>query len=210
MKTRHKPVCDPCVDEKRPDTGTVSGPLLHLHKLAWQPARFAHPLWLTRAGLNVQNYCYGKYPPLDKALNRYLIHLRHFPRHPLPAVLTDQQKAQLAFEPHLEKLCMSLGLISLKAVEYLRIARYREALHPTFNEKDIRQLLGIGCPSGVAINLTPERLSKMAIQLGYGIFHSIESSSVIWRAFSIFLPPLPRAIYFHQARLWLARLERLL
>ncbi|ACQ66906.1 type III secretion system domain-containing protein [Candidatus Williamhamiltonella defendens] len=209
MKDQNEPVY-PNFDQKCGGIKTISSQLLHLHQLAWQPARFAHPLWLTKAGLKAQSYCYGNSPALDAALNRYLIHVRNFPLEPLPAVLTDQQKSDLLLESRLKKLCMALGLISLKCVEYLRIAHYRQAFHPTLNETDMRQLLGIGCPSQSAISLTPDLLPKIARQLGYGIFHSIESGNLIWRAFSILLPPLPRAIHFPQARLWLGRLERLL
>ncbi|WP_268904027.1 type III secretion system domain-containing protein [Candidatus Williamhamiltonella defendens] len=57
--------------------------------MAWQPARFANPVCLSKAGLKSQIYCYRNAPALDASLNRYLIHLRNLPLEPLPAVLTN-------------------------------------------------------------------------------------------------------------------------
>ncbi|WP_261370179.1 type III secretion system domain-containing protein [Yersinia bercovieri] len=68
----------------------------HLHQLAWQPAKFAHPLWLEKAGVKAEHYHYGRSHALDNALNRVLIRQRKFPEHPLPATLSQQQQYQMA------------------------------------------------------------------------------------------------------------------
>ncbi len=196
---------------------TISGqqmplnqPVIRLHQLAWQPVRFAHPLWLVRMGLQSKKYRYGDCHARDRAVNRCLIRLRGFPRQPLPAVLTDKQIAQMALEPRLDALCMALGLVSLRCTDYLRIRSYREALHPLLTDEHLCQLLGMGCPGGRAAIFSPQQLPAVALQLGRGILHATTSAAITWQALSILLPPLPRALWLPSADLWLARLERLL
>ncbi|EGY29852.1 hypothetical protein Rin_00001750 [Candidatus Regiella insecticola 5.15] len=184
--------------------------IVRLHQLAWQPARFAHPAWLMKMGLRSEKYHYGDCQTLDNILNRQLIDWRGFPKQPLPAVLTNKQKAQMALEPRLDAVCMALGLVSLRCSDYLRIRHYRQALYPILNDEDVCQLLGIGCPGERAAILSPEILPSIALQLGRGILHATSSAAITWQALSILLPPLPRAIWLPSADLWLARLERLL
>ncbi|MDN0125102.1 type III secretion system domain-containing protein [Yersinia aleksiciae] len=187
----------------------------HLHQLAWQPAQFAHPLWLAAVGVRAEHYRYGRSNALDSALNRALIRQRNFPRHSLPAVLSQQQQQQVAGYQRLPALCLALGLVHLQCTDYLRLRRYREVLAPLLDEGNIHQLIGLGYCGHLPARLSPQHLLNVALRFGHSLAHQIRHDDVVWRAISITLPPQPRALSLSSALSlsadhWLTRLERLL
>ncbi|WP_145595181.1 type III secretion system domain-containing protein [Yersinia aleksiciae] len=187
----------------------------HLHQLAWQPARFAHPLWLTAIGVKAEYYHYGRSDALDSALNRALIRQRKFPLYSLPAVLSQQQQQQMAGYQRLPALCLALGLVHLQCADYLRLRRYREVLAPLLNEGNIHQLIGLGYCGHLPARLSPQHLLNVALRFGHSLAHQIRHDDVVWRAISITFPPQPRALSLSSALSlsadhWLTRLERLL
>ncbi|CNI98987.1 type III secretion system domain-containing protein [Yersinia bercovieri] len=187
----------------------------HLHQLAWQPAKFAHPLWLEKAGVKAEHYHYGRSHALDNALNRVLIRQRKFPEHPLPATLNQQQQYQMAGHQQLSSRCLALGLVHLQCDEYLRLRHYREGLLPLLNERNIQQLMGLGYHGHLPARLSRQQLPSVALRFGHRLAHQVRHDEVVWRAISIQLPPQPRALSLPAALLlsaehWLARLERLL
>ncbi|MFL4558479.1 type III secretion system domain-containing protein [Yersinia kristensenii] len=187
----------------------------YLHQLAWRPAQFAHPLWLAVAGVNPESYRYGRSQLLDTALNRVLNRLRNFPQQALPAVLSQQQQCQIVASERLSARCLALGLVHLQCDDYLRFRHYRQSLSPLLSEGDIQQLMGMGYRGHLPARLNPQQLPAVALRLGQSLAHDARCDDVVWRAMSISLPPLTRALSLPRAISlsadhWLTRLERLL
>ncbi|AJJ12089.1 type III secretion system subunit [Yersinia rohdei] len=196
-------------------TMPLTADIRYLHQLAWQPAQFAHPLWLAAAGVRAENYGYGRSQVVDSVLNRALNRLRNFPPHSLPAVLSPHQQCQIVGPERLAARCLALGLVYLQCDDYLRLRGYRQALSSWLSEADIQQLMGMGYRGQRPVRLSPEQLPAVALQLGHSLAQQVRHHCLVWRAISISLPPQPRALFLSSALAiavdsWLTRLERLL
>ncbi|MGL5043396.1 MAG: type III secretion system domain-containing protein [Plesiomonas sp.] len=177
----------------------------HLHQLAWMPAKFAHPVWLQRAGVLAEDYCYGKYLVLDQALNMYLIQ-QHFPD--AYHTMCDITGKQYWFDKNTSfRVATALGLFALRCQEYLLLRTYRDALQPILSEPDIHQLIGLGCGGKQAPSLPPNRLVECAKNLGFSLLQAHYQSNFAWKAASIQFPPI-RTWYCAQAPRWITTLER--
>lgn len=177
----------------------------HLYQLAWMPAKFAHPVWLKRAGVLAIDYCYGKYPALDQALNLYLIQHQNFPDEYRTAYDINCKQYWLNENAYF-RIATALGLFALRCQEYLLLRKYRDALQPVLSESDIHQLIGLGCGGLQSPSLAPNRLIECAKSIGFSLLQAHYQSNVVWKVASIQFPPT-RTWYCTQAPRWITTLE---
>lgn len=184
--------------------------ILKLYRYAWQPARYAHPLWLERIGMfNSSSWRYGQNKPLDTRLDQALIMQRGFPRAPLPGHLTPRQQHLLQLAPQLMTLALSQGLMSLACGDYFLLPDYRAVINPWIDDPLAWQLYGFS-GSARSPRLAPEQLLPVAQSIGIATLHRAAVVDVVWQALLILLPPPTQALWPRLSPQTLPFLETLL
>lgn len=188
---------------QRPDEA-----LLLIHRYLWTPARYAHPLWLTRLGFSPEaKWRYGANPSLDRCLNHALRVRRGTPR--LPAALSLRQQRIVQLGPRLQSFALAIGLLLLDCHDYFLLPDYRRALLNLLDDGLILQLFGL-CQGNRRALFSPTQMVEIALQLGTATLTRAAQKHPVLHALLITLAPCERALWLPIPALAMNLLERTL
>ena len=167
--------------------------MLQLYRYMWQPARYATREWLHKLGFQPPaGWHYGDNPPLDRSLDRAL--RGRLKPVVINSCLNAREQRLIRLVPRLEAYALVLGLMTIGCSDYFMLPGYRQVLLQWLTEDEIWRLYGwLGQKKRQP--LSPQAMSKIALQIGTLTLHREAQQEPILQALLLLLPPPQRALW---------------